>query len=51
MEYIKLHKDIIEYKVDDNSLDMICIIPLDEILTKSIHFVWSNLDAFVLKED
>ena len=51
MENLELHADIIEYTLDDNSLDMLCIIPIDEILTKGIHFVRSNLDEFVLKED
>ena len=51
MEKLELHDDIIEYTLDDNSLDMLCIIPIDEILTKVIHFVQSNLDEFVLKED
>ena len=30
---------------------MVCKILIDEILTKIIDFVRSNLDAFVLKED
>lgn len=51
MEDLKLHNDIIEYTLNDNSLDMLCIIPIDEILTKGINFVRSNLDEFVLKED
>ena len=51
MEGLKLHDDIIEYTLDDNSLDMLSIIPIEEILTKGINFVRSNLDEFVLKED
>ena len=51
MEDLKLHDDIIEYTLNDNSLDILCIIPIDEILTKGINFLRSNLDEFVLKED
>ena len=46
MDKLKLDKDIFEYILDDNSLDMLCIIPMDEILTKVIIFydlTWMTL--------
>lgn len=39
MEKLKLCNDIIEYILYDNAIDMLCIIPPDEIIMKGIHFV------------
>ena len=48
---IKLSKDIIEYTLYDNAINIICIILIDEVLGKGIQFVRSSLDPSVQPED